>query len=278
MDIVALEVGACDEQGILEIYLILFVVRVVHELAVAGNSELSGLVGGVCYLCRPYLVCSALGNVVGHLGLYALVLGCDNGVSGTVAALALEFIEGLAYGRPGSGPVLAGLLIAQVNVASGGVVCNAVEAVADNTSVSAALYEAVAAGVVGNDSAVLGVAEVVCPCGRCVRTGDDILLAEFVEMSVVHWYSSIYSSARGGVFTIPAVFQPCLYYNIKRLHFKGGVLHKVFITFLCIVTAAAVLQGKFAEIRHEERIPSAPHCVFISSCECRGSSLRSVSR
>ena len=191
VDIVTLEVGAGDEQSVLKIYLILLVVRVVDELAYAGNSELSGLIGSVCYLSSPYLVCSALGNIVSNLGLNALVLGSDNGVSGTVAALALELIERLAYGRPGSGPVVVGLEVAEIYVSAGGVGAYAVEAVADNTTVSAALYEAVAACVVGDDSAVLGVAEVVSPCGRCVRTGDDILLIEFVEMTVVHWYSSI---------------------------------------------------------------------------------------
>ena len=64
VDIVTLEVGAGDEQSVLKIYLILLVVRVVDELAYAGNSELSGLIGGVCYLSSPYLVCSALGNIV----------------------------------------------------------------------------------------------------------------------------------------------------------------------------------------------------------------------
>lgn len=73
-----------------------------------------------------------------------------------MAALALELIDGLAYGRPGSGPVVVGLEVAEIYVSAGGVGAYAVEAVADNTTVSAALYEAVAACVVGDDSAVLG--------------------------------------------------------------------------------------------------------------------------
>ena len=124
VDIVTLVIGAGDEQCVLQVYLILLVVRVVDELAVAGNCKLSGLVGGVCYLGSPYLVCSALRNVVSHLGLDALVLGSDDGICSTVTALALELVEGLAYGRPGSRPVFTALLIAQVNVTSGGVVCN----------------------------------------------------------------------------------------------------------------------------------------------------------
>ena len=92
MNVLVLEVCSCDEQGVLEVYLILLVVGIVYELAVACNAELTGLCVCVCYLSGPYLVCSVHRNIVSNLRLYALVLRGDNSVSCTVTALALVLV------------------------------------------------------------------------------------------------------------------------------------------------------------------------------------------
>ena len=186
VNVLVLEIGVGDEQGVLKVNLVLLVVRVVYELTVACYGKLSGLVGGVCYLCRPNLVGCVLGNVVGNLALNSAVLRGDDGVCSTVAAFTLEAVKALAYRRPRSRPVVACFGISDVDITSGSIVRNAVKAVADNASVCAALYEAVSARVVGDDSSVLRGAEVVRPCRGSVGTGDDILFVEFVEVTVVH--------------------------------------------------------------------------------------------
>ena len=72
--LVLLEAGACDEEGILEIDLILLVVRLVCELNKAVNRELSLLGGVVCHFSTPNLVGLAVGNVVSHLRLDVSIL------------------------------------------------------------------------------------------------------------------------------------------------------------------------------------------------------------
>ena len=183
---ILLEVGASDEQGVLKVYLILLIVVVVNELAVAGYGKLSGFGVVVGDLGSPYLVQSISGNIVCSLSLDVLVLGGDNGVSSTVTALALVFVKRLTYGKPGSRPVVACFSVLQVDVSAGLVNCNGVEAVTDDSSVCAGLYEAVAACIVGNDSAVLRVAEVVGPGSGSIGACDYVFLVFKIEMTVIH--------------------------------------------------------------------------------------------
>ena len=183
---ILLEVGASDEQGVLKVYLILLIVVVVNELAVAGYGKLSGFGVVVGDLGSPHLVQSISGNIVCSLSLDVLVLGGDNGVSSTVTAFALVFVKRLTYGRPGSRPVVACFSVLQVDVSAGLVNCNRVEAVTDDSSVCAGLYEAVAACIVGNDSAVLRVAEVVGPGSGSIGACDYVFLVFKIEMTVIH--------------------------------------------------------------------------------------------
>ncbi len=145
---VALKIGMRDEQGILEVYLVLLVVVIVYKFTVARNGKLAGFAVGVCDLSRPYLVGLTLRNVVRYLGLDLLVLRGDDGIRGAMAAFALVLVEGLADGRPRAAPVFAALVVLDVDVTSRLIVGNAVEAVTDNTPVGTALLEAVTASVI----------------------------------------------------------------------------------------------------------------------------------
>ena len=148
MDILVLEVCFCDEQGVLEVDLILLVVGIVNELAVACNAQLTGLCICVGYLCSPYFISSVHRNVVCNLRLYLLVLRGDDSVGCTVTALALVAVEGLAYGRPRSRPEIIVLSILDIYISAGLIVGNSIETVTDNTSVCTGFNEAVAACVV----------------------------------------------------------------------------------------------------------------------------------
>jgi len=65
---------------------------------------------------------------------------------------ALVNVQWLCTWLPGCGPEIAAFIVTKIYVTSRGVV--AVEVVTDNSSVGTALYEAVTACVVGNNSAI----------------------------------------------------------------------------------------------------------------------------
>ncbi len=72
--LIALKRGACDEQGVLEIYLILLVVVLVGELDKAPSGKVPCLIALVCYLDSPYLIGLVQGHIVSQLALDAAVL------------------------------------------------------------------------------------------------------------------------------------------------------------------------------------------------------------
>ena len=107
-----------------------------------------------------------------------------------MAAFALVLIKGLTYGRPGSRPVIPCFAVLKIDVTTGLVHSNRVEAVTDNTSVCAGFNEAVAACVIGNNCAVFGRAEIVRPCRGSIGTGNHILFVLFIKKAVIHWIFS----------------------------------------------------------------------------------------
>ena len=72
--LIALKGGTCDEQGVLEIYLILLVVVLVGELDKAPCGKVPCLIALVCYLYSPYLIGLVQGHIVSQLALDAAVL------------------------------------------------------------------------------------------------------------------------------------------------------------------------------------------------------------
>ena len=113
------------------------------------------------------------------------VISLEAGVSGAVVAYRLVFVEGLANGLPGSRPVVVGIVITNVNISAGeGDI--GVETVSRDSSVSAALYKAVTACVVGNNSTVFGRAKVISPRRRGIRAGNHVLFVFQVKITVLH--------------------------------------------------------------------------------------------
>ena len=152
--LVALKACSCDKKCILEVYLILLIVVLVCELTEAEQRQISLLVGVVCYLNSPYLIGLVERNIVSDLGLDAGILAGNSGISGTVTALGLILIEGLAYRLPCGAPEILSFIISYVYISSRKTDIG-VETIAEYSSVSAALYKAVSSSVIGNDSAVL---------------------------------------------------------------------------------------------------------------------------
>ena len=94
-DLVAFKACAGDKEGILEIYLILFIVRFISELNEAENREFSFLIGVIGDISAPNLISFLVGNIVSCFGLDAFIFGRDNSISSTVAAFALILIKRL---------------------------------------------------------------------------------------------------------------------------------------------------------------------------------------
>lgn len=183
-DEIIVEGGGGDELGVLEVHQILLVVGFGGEFAVAQGRDLAGLVGLVGHLNAPHLVGSALGHVIQHLGSDTGVFALDLGVGGAVAGDGLVLLQGLLHRTPGSRPVVAGLVVAQVDVAAR--LVELVEGIADDTASGAGLHEAVAASVLGHDGTIFRIAQVVGPGHGGTGIGNDVLAGFVVKIAVLH--------------------------------------------------------------------------------------------
>ena len=166
-DAVAGKEGPADEEGILQIHLVLLVVVVVGEFRVARQGQFPGGVGGVGHRQLPHFMGAVLGHIVDRFGVDARIVGEHPGVAHAVAAFAGVVLQVLAHRLPGSRPEIPAGVVPQVEVPAGAV--ELVEDVAQDAAVGAGLGKAVAAGVVGDDGAVLRRAEIVLPRGRGYR-------------------------------------------------------------------------------------------------------------
>ena len=184
-DLVALEAGAGDEQGVLEVDLILLIVVVVGEFYEAEGGQVSGLIAVVGDDRTPNLIGCAVGHVIGHLRADVCIVGRDHSVCGAVTADALVGIQRLANRLPGSRPVICGVVVPQVDVTARQ--CHhRVEAIAADSAVCAGLDEAIAGSIVGNDCAVFRRTKVVDPRCRGIRMVDHILLVLEVKVTILH--------------------------------------------------------------------------------------------
>ncbi len=104
----------------------------------------------------PNLVVLAERDEVSTFGANLGVLRFDDRVAGAVATGRAVHFERFADGLPRARPVIAGISIAQVEIAPGLVHGDGVESQTREASLCSGLEEAVAAGIVRNDRAVLG--------------------------------------------------------------------------------------------------------------------------
>ncbi len=152
-----------DEQRVLEVHLILLSAPLVGEFAVAEGAQAARAAAGIGELEPPVFEELSERHIVRGLGADAAVFGADFGVRGAVAAFALVLVKRFAYRLPRCRPVVAGITVAQVEVAARLIHRHRVEAQSHEAPPRPGLVETVAARVVGDDSAVLGGTEVVAP-------------------------------------------------------------------------------------------------------------------
>ena len=184
LNAVSPEVGLGNKQRVLQVYQVLLVIRLVGEFTVAADGQVPNPVRIVPHQNPPNLVLRAQGHIVHCLGVNPRVVCQHVGVGDAVAALTVVLGQILSHRLPGSGPVVPAVIVPQVDVASG--LVKVVEPIPKNSSIGARLAEAVAAGLIGNNRAVLGGAEIIRPGCRGIRPGDDIFPILIVKIAVFH--------------------------------------------------------------------------------------------
>ena len=183
-DAVALEQGAADEEGVLQVDLVLLVVAVVGELGVTGQGQAAGAVRLVGHRQGPDLIGLAPGHIVGGLRGDAGIARLHFGVAHAVAALAPVGVQRFCHRLPGGGPVVAAGIVPQIEVAAG--LVELVEHIPQDPAVGAGPGKAVASRMVGDDGAVLRRAQIVDPGGRGIGAVDHVFTGGIVKVSVSH--------------------------------------------------------------------------------------------
>ena len=162
----------------------------------------------------PNLVVLAERDEVSTFGANVGVLRFDDRVAGAVATGRAVHFERFADGLPRARPVIAGISIAQVEIAPGLVHGDGVESQTREASLCGGLEEAVAAGIVRNDRAVLGRAEVVAPRAWRIGARHDVFASFVVEETV---------ASHGNAATIHDVDQNSLH-SFRNQPLTNGIL------------------------------------------------------
>jgi len=100
------------------------------------------------------------------------------------------FTKGFTHGLPGGGPIVLGFVIPDVEVATWLIHGNAVETQAQETPFCARSEETIAAGVVGDHSSVIAIAQVIAPGERRIGSRDHIFFSRVVKKSVLQLSTS----------------------------------------------------------------------------------------
>src|SRR5699024_9851054 len=179
-DAVCLGQVAADEEGVLQVDLVLLVVAVVGELGVTGQGQAAGAVRLVGHRQGPDLIGLAPGHIVGGLRGDAGIARLHFGVAHAVAALAPVSVQRLCHRLPGGGPVVAAGIVPQIEVAAG--LVELVEHIPQDPAVGAGPGKAVASRMVGDDGAVLRRAQIVDPGGRGIGAVDHVFTGGIVKV------------------------------------------------------------------------------------------------
>ncbi len=110
--------GLHDVLRILQVVAIVVHVPVGSELSVGESAKLTSLLAHVGHLHVPNFELLTLRHEVESLCLDIAILGRDLRIGGTVAALALVFIERFAHRLPRARPEVFRLAVVQVDVAT----------------------------------------------------------------------------------------------------------------------------------------------------------------
>ena len=183
-DPVLFEQGPADEEGILQIDLVLLIVAVVGEFGAAGHGQMPGRGREIGQGELPDFIGLSKRHIIQGLAADPVIFRADHSIACAVAAFALIFRQVLAHRLPGGGPVIAVPVVPDINIASGLVI--AVEHIAEDPAVGAGFGEAVTARVIGNQSPVFGRSQIVGPGRRRIGPCYDIFLSAVIKITVFH--------------------------------------------------------------------------------------------
>ena len=187
--------------GVLKIDQIVVGIPIAGIFHVGECAQAARSLAQVGELDVPALESLPQGNKVCRFRSYPAVLGRDDSVGRPMAALRLVPIQGLAHRLPRGRPVVLALAVAQVDVPPRLIHGERIEPQPQEPSLGGRLVEAVPSGVIGNDGAVFGGAQIVAPRLGGVGAGDDVLLVVIVKVPVLHWRTPPSQAA----WTVPGV-------------------------------------------------------------------------
>src|ERR1035438_2439088 len=95
-------------------------------------------------------------------------------------------VETLAHRLPGDGPVIARVVVADIDVVTRPVERHTVRAKAGDAAMLRAFVEGIAAGVLRNHRAEVAESQVVSPGDRYIRTLDYVFAVFVVKTTVAH--------------------------------------------------------------------------------------------
>ncbi len=173
-----------NEQRVLEIDLILFIVAVIGKFRVSGQSKIPRFPGMIADGERPYFVGLSEGNIIKRFGGNPVIFSCHFGISYAVAAFALIEFQIFPNGLPGSRPVVSGIVIPNIYIASR--LVEMIEYIAQYPSICAGLGKTIAAGIVGNDRPVFRRTKVIYPGSRSVWPFNYIFPIFIIKISIFH--------------------------------------------------------------------------------------------
>src|ERR1019366_4356528 len=113
-----------------------------------------------------------------------MVFRTDDGVAHAMTARVLLQIA--AGGHPGRGPVLAILVVAQIDVAPAVIEWHVIVARPRDAAQTRIAIKGISAGGVGDDAVVCLAPQIVDPWQGCIRPRDDVLPVPIVKIAVLH--------------------------------------------------------------------------------------------
>ena len=202
-----MEFGDGDELGVLHIHQILSVEGFGGQLAVAEQADFPLFVPRVLHLHPPYLVGGVQGHVIQRLGFDAVIARFDLGIGRAVAGDGLKLIQRLFNGPPGGAPEIAAFLVPQVHVPAR--LVKLIEHIAQDAPCRAGFDEAVAAGVLGDDGAVCGRAQIIGPGHGRAGIGDQVFTLVIVKVSELHGEFLLFRRFRNLLYVLFGVKHDC---------------------------------------------------------------------
>ena len=178
-------------EGVLNVDLIGFGVPLTGVFDISEKRQLAGRVAAVGHAANSVLKVLVQRHKTSGVAFDSGIGRFDPRVGSTGATGGAVGRQRLADRLPGTGPEVAGVAVAQVEVSARLIHRNGIKAQTREPAQRRRAEETVAAGVVGNDRSILGGAQVVAPGLGGIGAINHIFAIHIVKMAVLHMDSFI---------------------------------------------------------------------------------------